>query len=134
MTPSTPDRTITELDHVRLTHLLARSGATTHPLLAVLDAADTVPSRAVPADVVTMNSRVELREPRGGRVSAISLRYPDGADAASGAVSVLSPLGTQLIGLRAGDTVEWRTPDGRTQAAELVSVVFQPEAEGEYLA
>ena len=55
-------------------------------------------------------------------------------DAAAGALSVLSPLGTQLIGLRVGDTVEWSTPDGRTQAAEVAALVFQPEAEGEFLA
>lgn len=129
-----PDRTLTELDHVRLTHLLARAGLPAHPLHDVLDGADLVPSREIAPDTVTMNSRVTLRGPAAAPERTVVLRYPAEADAAAGGLSVLSPLGTQLIGLRAGDTVAWSTPDGRTQSADIAAVLFQPEAEGEYLA
>ena len=52
---------------------------------------------------------------------------------AAGFVSAPSPLGAGLLGLRAGDTARWRTPDGQEASAEIVEVLFQPEASGDYL-
>lgn len=131
------DRLLTELDHVRLTRLVQRLGggaATSVALAEMLDVVDVLPGREVPTDLVTMNSRVELREPGSRQARAITLSYPEEADPAAGMVSVLSPLGTQLLGLRAGDVAQWAAPDGRNHAAEVSAVLFQPEAAGDYLA
>ncbi|MEF7612787.1 nucleoside diphosphate kinase regulator [Aquincola sp. MAHUQ-54] len=133
------ERTLTELDHIRLTRLVQRAAGSAlaqanHPLCKLLDAADVVPSQAIPRDVVTMNSRVELWDPATEQCSTMTLRYPADADPASGAVSVMSPLGMELLGLPAGSTVRWGTADGRSHGAALVSVLFQPEAAGDYLA
>ena len=45
---------------------------------------------------------------------------------------MLSPVGRALLGLRVGETTQWSTPDGRSHAAEIVALLFQPEASGDY--
>jgi len=132
MTRSAPERTLTELDHVRLTRLLQRQAADPAPIGELLDLAHVVPSRDVEPDVVTMNSRVQLHIPASDTRSTITLCYPDDAEPAAGLVSVFSPVGRALLGLRVGEVAHWRTPDGGTQSAEIVALPFQPEASGDY--
>ena len=132
MNPASLDRTLTELDHVRLTRLLQRQPTPPAPLGDVLDAARVVPSRAVESGVITMYSQVRLCDPARGAHSTLTLCYPHDADPAAGLVSVLSPVGRALLGLRVGEWAHWRTPDGGTQAAEIAALLFQPEASGDY--
>jgi regulator of nucleoside diphosphate kinase len=124
-------RLLTELDHVRLSKLVDRAGLTESPIEEVLEDADTVPSREIEGDVVTMHSRVELDFDDGSR-GLLTLSYPDGADAARGRVSILSPVGAALIGLRAGAKAQWQEPGGRGRSARVRAIVFQPEASGDY--
>ncbi len=139
-------RTVTELDHVRISNLAQRQRGPSN-LEDVIDAADLVPSREVDADVVTMNSRVVIADAQGASVGGgggggggegerrtLTLCYPERADAAAGFVSVLSPIGAALLGLRVGDTARWTTPDGRTESARVLEIAFQPEASGDYTA
>ncbi|MFT3718178.1 GreA/GreB family elongation factor [Pseudorhodoferax sp.] len=126
-------RVLTELDHVRIGRCLA-AGA--HPAVQrLLDDADVVPSDAVDPDVVTMRSRVRVCDPdqADGGLRELTLVYPDEADAARGQVSVLSPVGAALLGLRAGALARWTQPDGRAAALRVQAVTFQPEACGELL-
>jgi regulator of nucleoside diphosphate kinase len=59
----------------------------------------------------------------------LTIVFPAEADADRGSISVLAPIGTALLGYRAGDTVEWTTPGGpRTFVIE--EVIYQPEASG----
>jgi regulator of nucleoside diphosphate kinase len=130
---SAGDRTLTELDHVRLAALLRRGQSpTSAPLADLLDNADLVPSREVDADVVTMNSQVELVDAGSGERRKLVVCYPGDANAETGSVSALSPVGSALLGCRVGDVVSWRTPDGREQRAEIVALHFQPEASGDF--
>ncbi len=46
-------------------------------------------------------------------------------------MSVLSPLGLSLLGLRTGSTARWNTPRG-PRTATLLAIAFQPEASGDY--
>ncbi|MFT3663693.1 GreA/GreB family elongation factor [Piscinibacter sp.] len=126
------DRTLTELDHVRLTRLLQRQPADPAAIGALLEAAHVVPSRAVGPDVVTMYSQVLLRDAGAATPIKLTLCYPDDAEPAAGFVSVLSPLGQALLGLRCGETACWTTPDGRARAARVEALLFQPEASGDY--
>ena len=138
MTSHSLERTLTELDHVRLIHLLQRQGTaalpppTSRQIEDLLDAAQVVPSRAVEPDVVTMYSQVLLRDPHADTRSQLTLCYPADAEPAEGFVSVLSPVGRALLGLRVGETAQWATPDGQAHAAEIVALLFQPEASGDY--
>ncbi|KQU75519.1 MULTISPECIES: GreA/GreB family elongation factor [unclassified Rhizobacter] len=132
------ERTLTELDHVRLLNLLRRDrrgegSSTTRPAIAqVLDACAIVPSRQAPPDLVTMYSQVLLKDLETGRLSKLSPCYPADAEPAAGFVSVLSPVGASLLGLSVGAVARWSTPAGEEGAAELVDILFQPEASGDY--
>lgn len=124
------ERTLTELDHLRLTKLLA---ATSHPGLEdLLDLTDVVPSREVASDIVTMYSQVTLADTSSGQRHKLTLCYPRDADPATGFVSVLSPVGMGLIGLRLGAVARWAVPGGEESRAEVVEILFQPEASGDY--
>ena len=127
-------RLVTELDHVRITKMLERSPAAgaTKVLAELMDNADLVPSREVPPDIVTMYSKVVVSDPASGGQRNLTLCYPPDADPATGAVSVLSPVGSALLGLKVGATAVWATPDGRSESSRLLEITFQPELNGEY--
>lgn len=124
------DRLLSELDHVRLQRL----GASSWPaaLRELMEAPELVSPREVPPDVVTMYSTVVLSELEGGAQRRLTLTYPHDAEPARGFVSVLSPVGASLLGLRVGEVARWRTPDGREQAARVEALLFQPESSGDY--
>jgi regulator of nucleoside diphosphate kinase len=121
------DRTLTELDHRRIGQLIDRPA---HPMAAVLQEAELLPSREVPADVVTMHSRLRLADVDSGQALTITLCYPADAEPARGFVSVLSPVGMSVLGLRVGDIARWRLPSGWEGAARVEGIEFQPEASG----
>lgn len=128
------ERTFTRLDHVRLTRLLAQSsGAIAQDLRELLEANEPVDAAAVAPTVVTMNTRVLLEDSTGGDPACLTLCYPADADAARGCVSVLSPVGRALLGVRLGELARWQSPDGRQHAARVLGVLFQPEASGDYI-
>jgi regulator of nucleoside diphosphate kinase len=102
-----------------------------------LDRAAVVPTTEVPQDVVTMNSRVKLRDLDSGDAVVFSLVYPSLPRAAGSehlaemTVSVLAPIGTAVLGYRVGDTIEWEVPGG-TRRLKVEEILFQPEATGRY--
>lgn len=132
------ERTLTELDHVRLLNVLRRdaggpaSPAQRRAIEDLLDNAVLVPSREVAPDVVTMHSQVLLQDQTSGQRHTLTLCFPAQADAATGQVSVLSPVGCALLGLRVADVARWATPAGEIRSTEVVAVSFQPEASGHY--
>jgi regulator of nucleoside diphosphate kinase len=138
MEVSSLERTLTEIDHVRLVRLVARAKADTRllPFLEelgeLLSCSDLVEPARVPPDVVTMYSRVLLADPAGGVPLTVTLCYPEDAEPPRGFVSVLSPIGTSLLGLRVGELAQWRGPHGLAQSARVMTMLFQPEASGDY--
>lgn len=98
--------------------LLAPAG----PLGRKLEEAVVVPSEEVPPDVITMQSVVALVDEASGERVVLSLVYPSEADAASGRVSVLAPLGMALFGATLGERLVCESGDLRV--AELI---YQPE-------
>ncbi len=128
------ERLLTELDHARLITLARQTAPSraAHDLAELLLDADTVPSRQVPAHIVTMYSQVRVRDCQTGVQRKLSICYPADADAVAGFVSVLSPAGRSLLGLSPGGIAEWSTPDGGTVSVELMEILFQPEASGDF--
>lgn len=126
------ERTLTELDHVRLSRLVHRDSRSPFPpdtpLDAVLESADVMPWHQLPANVVTMHSRVLLIDLASGARRTVTLCYPGDAEPHSGFVSVLSPVGSSVLGLRTGCIATWRTPDGGKGSAEIAEILFQPES------
>lgn len=94
-----------------------------------LDHAEIVEAEEVAADVVTMHSTVRVRDLDSGVRRDYTLAFPTEADIERRRISILAPIGTALIGYRAGDRVEWPTPGG-TKRLEIEEVLFQPEAAG----
>lgn len=134
MTTSNPsravDRTLTELDFARLRKLTG--GQPPQWVAELMDAADILEGRAVPSDTVTMYSRVLCEDLHTGQQQTLTICYPAHADPQAGFVSVLSPVGCGLLGLRVGDVARWRTPQGEEGGAKVLEVLFQPEADGDY--
>jgi len=132
------ERTLTELDHVRLSNLLRRDRrgdrASMPPIEIedLLDGCAVVTSRQVRPDVVTMYSQVLLQDIDTGLRSKLTLCYPADAEPAAGFVSVLSPVGSSLLGLPIGAVARWRTPAGDERGAQIIGIPFQPEASGDY--
>ncbi len=73
-----------------------------------LERARVVPTREVATDVVIMGARVVFDDDQGERHDVI-LVYPEEADMGKGRLSVLTPVGAALIGLKVGQSIRWRT-------------------------
>ena len=133
-------RTITDLDHVRIFNLLRRqtaagaASAQADELAELIDNADQVRPQEIAADVVTMYTKLRVASPSGADERSITLCYPPDADPAQGLISVLSPLGTALLGLSVGDTAHWLGADGKAGELVVRAIEFQPEASGDYTA
>jgi regulator of nucleoside diphosphate kinase len=132
----TPAITITKLDLDRLSSLLELEGANSPTTAELLDEelarAEVVPSTDVPPDVVTMNSRVCFEDANAGSRREITLVYPGDANADASRVSVLSPVGCALLGLRVGQSIEWPLASGRRKKFRVVAITYQPEAAGHF--
>jgi regulator of nucleoside diphosphate kinase len=92
-----------------------------------LDRAEIIETEDLSPDVVTMHSTARVRDLDNGKSVVYTLVFPVDADIEKKRISVLAPIGTALIGYRAGDHVEWRTPGG-TKHLQIEEVLFQPEA------
>ncbi len=129
---------VTRQDFDRLTALIREARRTRSEdrenldaLQKELDQAEIVGSDQIPPDVITMNSTASVRTEGGGRGQRWTVVYPEEADFDEGRISVLAPLGTALLGYRAGDTIEWDVPAGRRRY-HITKVMHQPEAAGEF--
>jgi regulator of nucleoside diphosphate kinase len=100
-------------------------------LEAELERATAIEPQEVPADVITMNSEVRLRDLDADEALEFTLVYPRDASPNEGRVSVLAPIGTAIIGYRTGDVIEWQVPAG-TVRLKVEEVVYQPESAGDY--
>jgi regulator of nucleoside diphosphate kinase len=97
-----------------------------------LDRAEICEQKDIPKDVITMNSKVHLRDLATNEDLIYTLVYPAHANLELGRISVLAPIGTAMIGFRVGDTIEWPVPGG-VRRLEVKDVLYQPEASGDFL-
>jgi len=127
----------TKYDFDRLTELIksrahhAKDADRLQQLGAELGRASIVWPVDVPADVVTMNSRVRLTDLDDGGEVTYTLVFPDDANIDENKISVLAPIGTAILGYRAGETVQWEVPAG-TRRLRIDGVLYQPEAAGHF--
>lgn len=109
---------ITRPDAARLRELVAARAGTPHDqvhleeLAGELERARIAEAADTPPDLIGLHSRVRLLDMASGRHQELTLVLPRESDPGGGRISVLAPLGTALIGYRAGDVVEWRMPGG----------------------
>ena len=100
-------------------------------LIYDLERATILDSKDMPANVVTMNSKVYLRDVDSRQETIFTLVFPQDADMAENKISVLAPVGSAVLGYKAGDTIEWKVP-ARIKRLKIESVIYQPEAAGNY--
>lgn len=128
---------ITETDYEKITGLVGvaslpgKDAAMADLLLKELRSARTIPQDRISNNVVTMNSRVLLREIGSGRQTDITITWPQDADSRARKVSLLSPIGIALLGSREGNITSWRVPGG-VGRFRIEKVLYQPEAEGHF--
>lgn len=124
-----PDIRISISDHARLSALAEavehRNPDMSRELLAELDRARLVADGVLPGTVVRMGSRVTYRSD-SGETRTVTLVFPADADIAEGRISVLTPIGAALIGLSAGQTMNWTARDGRVHELDVLSVEPAP--------
>src|SRR6188474_1939485 len=101
------------------TYLNNRSGKTTfdrqnaEDLLAELKKAKLVSKDEFPANVVRLNSTVRIKPGDKDYVMELMIVTPDKADIKERKISIMSPIGTALIGFRQGENVKWQVPSGK---------------------
>ena len=127
-----PNLTVSTHDARRLEALLQGETGRGAPMAGLLEQelarATLVEPTQVPADVVTMHSRVVCADDTSGERHEVELEYPHEADADLGRISILAPVGTALLGLAVGDAIDWPVPGGRTTRVRVMAVPYQPEA------
>lgn len=135
-----PERNIyiTEFDKERLEELIevadefgGHDRKDLESLAQELDQAEIVSSKDIPPDVVTMNSKVILRDLSTSEKMTYILVFPKDANIDKGAISVLAPVGTAILGYAKGDIIEWTVPSGIRRIC-IEEVLYQPEAAGDY--
>lgn len=130
-----PPIVVSSLDMERLETLLdslpSAQAGTREALLEELSRADLVEPQDMPGDVVTMNSRIRFVLDGASEEFDMSLAYPKDVSGAPDKLSVLTPVGNALLGLRVGDTIDWTRPDGGRFEVTVREIVYQPERAGD---
>nr|WP_315215222.1 nucleoside diphosphate kinase regulator [uncultured Duganella sp.] len=130
-----PKIIVSSLDAERLEILLdalpPAEAATHEGLMEELGRAEIVAPQDMPAGVVTMNSTVRFQIDAPPEELSLTLVYPrDLADTAD-AISILTPVGSALLGLSVGDAIDWPRPDGQLVRVRILEVLYQPEQAAE---
>lgn len=140
---NTAEIRITKIDKERIKKLLDKKVQTDLPMVQnkiprdnyvkkledELQRAVIVDSGHISPDVVTMNSRAVLQ--LDGEDVEVSLVYPDDANLSETNVSILSPIGTAILGYREGNIIEWEVPSGISEI-HIKKILYQPEAAGDF--
>jgi regulator of nucleoside diphosphate kinase len=120
---------LTKADFEKLTSLINTANADTAELLEEeLNRASVVADEDLPADVVSMNSKVRFQDLESERETIVTLVYPHDANIEENKISILAPVGSALIGLRVGQVIQWPVPNGKEKRFKVLSVISQPES------
>lgn len=86
-----------------------------------------VKSKDVPENVITMNSKILLKDLDGQEEMTYKLVFPDNANSNHNKVSILAPIGIALLGYKVGDIIELKVPAG-LRRLEVKKILYQPES------
>jgi regulator of nucleoside diphosphate kinase len=87
-----------------------------------IDRAHVLAKGRHPIDLVCMGSEVKFRDDTSGKIQNVILVYPGDADISRNKSSVLTPIGTALIWLRAGSSIAWETRTGELKRLTVLEV------------
>jgi len=121
-----PSIVLTASDHERLSGLV-HAAMNNMPDVASgladeIDRAYVMAKGQHPIDVVSMGSEVKFRDDTSGKIQKVFLVYPGQADISQHKISVLTPIGTALIGLRVGASITWETRTGELRRLTVLGV------------
>jgi regulator of nucleoside diphosphate kinase len=128
---------ICETDFDRLNHLMespryrATHATLMRELKEELTSGKVVAPDRVPKGIVTMNSRVRVRDLSSDESETYTLVYPDAADINENKLSILAPLGSALLGARTGQVIRFEVPAG-WRRLRVERILYQPEAAGDF--
>jgi len=135
-TSETAEIRITKIDRERIKKLLDKlieskisQDHSVQKLKDEIQRAVIVDSHQIPSDVITMNSRAVLH--LDGEDIEVSLVYPEDAILNEMNISILSPIGTAILGYREGNLIEWEVPSGISEI-QIKKILYQPEAAGDF--
>jgi regulator of nucleoside diphosphate kinase len=124
-------RIFSEIDYYRLQGILTKQHLESFRLFIpqirylrkLMNRGLLYPCKAIPANLITMNSVIRLRS-RRGTAFTVSIVYPRDADRKQRKISIVSRLGLALIGKVEGEYVS------RNMVIE--KILYQPESFGNY--
>lgn len=125
-----PDVAIPQSEHTRLLRLAEtlsrRNPDLGNHLFQELERAEILPDDTTRA-IVRMGSTLDY-ETEDNKRRTVTLVFPQDEDISAGRISVVTPVGIALIGLSAGDEMDWRTRDGRTQRLKVTRIASREPA------
>jgi len=114
---------ISKTDYLQLIKLIEQHDTHAAEALDIeLGRAEIAPSADVPSDAVTMGSTATFTDLDSDEEKTITLVYPKEADVAQMKISILSPVGSALIGLRIGGEIDWPVPLGKVRRLKVIAV------------
>jgi regulator of nucleoside diphosphate kinase len=111
-------------DRDRLSDLIIASGApssTTEFLRQEIERAEIVAEEVV-SSLVTIGTRVQFIDHKSHRISEGRLTFPTDVRA-DHAISILSPLGSALLGLGPGQSIDWIDDAGQDRRLTVVAIL-----------
>jgi regulator of nucleoside diphosphate kinase len=101
-------------------------------LLDEMARADVVAPEAIAPTVVTMNSRVTFTVISTGQTMTRTLVYPKDIEANPENISILTPMGSALLGLNVGQEMEWFIEPNKRMRVHVDQIDYQPERAGHF--
>lgn len=130
-----PELVVSSLDYDRLDAMIAAlpqaQAAAGAALAAELARARVVEPSELPPDRVSMRSTVCFESTHEHHPSRLTLVYPHELGSHADQISVLAPVGTALLGLKVGDSIDWPLPGGELTRLCILGIDYQPEREGQ---
>jgi len=127
---------LSRIDYQRLKNFMQKKGRVyikhdLENLDAVLKTAELLNPEVIPSDVVTMNSRIRIKDMELDEEYICTLNYPGQTYISEENCSILTPMGTALLGSRVGDLIRCdMTHNSITMRVE--EILYQPEAACDY--
>lgn len=124
---------ITENDKIKLKGLFNttigfrdRDLKTIKDLLYEIERAEIINDGESADNVIMMNSSVIVKDLDTKKEYTYTLVYPEFANSSENKISILAPIGTALLGYKAGDIIEWQVPAGKRRL-KVKKILTQPK-------
>lgn len=93
-----------------------------------LDRAEVVPTDEGDSNFVSMYSKVDYKNLDTDETRTIELTFPKDANIEADKISILSPIGTALLGLKVGQTISWPVPNGLVRKILIQKITPSPQS------